>query len=70
MVRDLLCFDDLEEKEAWSVNQLINDGGIYRTALGTPGLFKSFLFGPQGLVKLEGGGGGAGGGGRRKNIHG
>ena len=39
MVWDLWCFEDLEEKDR-SVNQLISDRGVYRTAPATPGLLK------------------------------
>ena len=33
MVWDLLCFEDLERK-----HYLISEGGVFRTALATPGL--------------------------------
>ena len=39
MVWDLCCFEDLEEKDR-SLDQLINDGGVCRTAPATPGLLK------------------------------
>ena len=37
MVWDLWWFEDLEEKD-WLLDQLINDGGVCRTAPATPGL--------------------------------
>ena len=36
-VWDLLCFEDLEEKDHW-LNQGISDKVVCRTALATPGL--------------------------------
>ena len=41
MIWDLWYFEDLEEKDYLlhqSVNQLVSDGGVCRTALSTPGL--------------------------------
>ena len=38
MAWDLWCFEYLEEKSDL-INQLINDGGVCRTAPATPGLF-------------------------------
>ena len=40
MVLDLWCYEDLEEKDQ-SISELINDGGVCRTAPSTPGLLKS-----------------------------
>ena len=37
MNRDVWCFENWEEKDC-SLNQSVNGGGVYGTALDTPGL--------------------------------
>ena len=54
MAWDLWCFEDLEEKDRsidQSINQLINDRGVCRTAPATPGLLKVYaLLSEPGLL--------------------